>query len=268
MGTITKALELMNFFSRHKPEIGLTDFVRLAGRDKATVHRHLTELLENGYLEQHPQTRAYRLGPAILRLSGVREATHPVRSVLRPIVTQIAQSVGELTHVSLLQGQTLSPVYHADPQVHATQVAFDEAETLPLHATASGIATLAYSDASFVSEILSQDLRDITGQTITDPQAIRDLLHQTRQNGFSALGKAFDLEVTSVAAPLFGPEGNVIGAVSIAIPNLRESPEKQTEICQHLAHAQAWITGSLGGVSPPMYRNIRSDHDPAPKRPT
>ena len=73
MGTITKALELLNLFSRTKPEIGLMEFARLSGRDKATVHRHLTELEENGFVEQHPQTRAYRLGPAILRLTAVRE---------------------------------------------------------------------------------------------------------------------------------------------------------------------------------------------------
>ena len=103
MGTITKALELLNFFSRSRPEIGLGEFVRLSGRDKATVHRHLVELEANGFLDQHPDTRAYRLGPALLRLSGVREITHPVRSVLRPIVTQMADDLGELVHVSLIQ---------------------------------------------------------------------------------------------------------------------------------------------------------------------
>ena len=128
MGTITKALDLLNFFAKQKPEIGLTEFVRLVNRDKATVHRHLTELMENGFLEQNPVTRAYRLGPAILRLSGVREATHPLRSVLRPIVEDIARQVGELTHVSLLQGDVLSPALHFDPMTHGTQVAFDGVE--------------------------------------------------------------------------------------------------------------------------------------------
>ncbi|NJO36356.1 MAG: helix-turn-helix domain-containing protein [Rhizobiales bacterium] len=146
MGTITKALDLLNVFSRSNPELGLGDVVRLTGRDKATVHRHLVELQQNGFLEQHPKTRAYRLGPALLRLSGVREATHPFRQLIRPVVTQLADQVGELAHASLLQGTRLSPAFHADPERHGTRVRFDEAEMLPLHATSSGLAVLAFAD--------------------------------------------------------------------------------------------------------------------------
>ena len=90
MGTITKALDLLTHFSAARPEIGLSQFVRLSGRDKATVHRHLTELEANGYLEQNPVSRAYRLGPALLRLAAVREAASPTRDLLRPIVADLA----------------------------------------------------------------------------------------------------------------------------------------------------------------------------------
>ena len=102
------------------------------GGDKATVHRHLSELEQNGFLEQHPVTRAYRLGPAILRLSAVRETTNPLRSVVRPIILELSNEVGELVHFSLLQGLNLSPVHNADPRIHGTQVFFEEAELLPL----------------------------------------------------------------------------------------------------------------------------------------
>jgi len=80
MGTISKALDLLGHFSSTRSQIGLTEFVTLTRRDKATVHRHLSELEQNGFLEQHPQTRAYRLGPALLRLAAVREAAFPMRA--------------------------------------------------------------------------------------------------------------------------------------------------------------------------------------------
>ena len=104
MGTVTKALELLDHFSALRSEIGLGDFVRLTGRDKATVHRHLAELEQNGFLEQDAVSRAYRIGPALLRLAAVREAAFPVRRLLRPIVTDLAEAVGELAHATLLQG--------------------------------------------------------------------------------------------------------------------------------------------------------------------
>lgn len=251
MGTITKALDLLNYFSKQKPEIGLTDFVRLVNRDKATVHRHLTELAENGFLEQNPVTRAYRLGPAILRLSGVREATHPVRSVLRPIVEDVARQVGELTHVSLLQGDVLSPALHFDPMIHGTQVAFDESEVLPMHATSSGLAFLAYADPDLTGRIFERPLTKYADGTITTVSELRAVLDEVRRSGTASQDRAFDAEVCSQGAPIFGVDGQVVGAVSIALPAVRDTAAKREEVHDALCDAMIRITHQLGGHLPP-----------------
>lgn len=259
MGTITKALEMLGLFSRTSPEIGLSEFVRLSGREKATVHRHLVELEQNGFLEKNPLTRAYRLGPAILRLSSVREATHPVRSLLRPIVTQLANDTGELAHVSLLQGDQLSPVFHYDPQCHGTQVHFDEAEMLPLHATSSGISILAFSEPEFVERMLSASLHAYTDQTLTAPDQLRAVLDHTRKTGIGNVTQAFDSEVTSQGVALFDGSGQPIGAVSVSVPSVRASNDKIESIRPILAAAAVSATRSLGGAYPhhhPLHRHI------------
>ncbi len=252
MGTISKALEMLNHFSRKTPEIGLSEFVRLTGRDKATVHRHLVELEQNGFLEQHPVTRAYRLGPAILRLTGVREATNPVRKILRPVVTALAEETGELAHASLLQGRRLSPVFHADPHAHGVQVNFDEAELLPLHATSSGLAVLAFANGKLREKVLSAKLDAFTPQTIVDPKKLSDLIDGVRQTGVSHFERTFDKEVTSRAAPIFDASGEVIGALSVAVPTVRAEPEHLRGIAVALVAAARAATRSLGGTYPDL----------------
>ena len=250
MGTITKALELLDYFSAVRSEIGLGDFVRLTGRDKATVHRHLAELEHNGFLEQDAASRAYRLGPALLRLAAVREAAFPVRRLLRPIVTDLAEAVGELAHATLLQGDMLSPVFHADPQRHGTQVSFDEAEKLPLHATASGLAVLAFAGDDLVDRVLGQTLAALTSMTITDPGILRQLMAEVRRTGSSQIDSAFDKEVASQGAPLFGQGGQVIGAMSVAVPRARATPQTLAGITPKLQAAARAATRSLGGRYP------------------
>ncbi len=250
MGTITKALELLNFFSRSRPALGLGDFVRLSHRDKATVHRHLVELAENGFLEQNPETRAYRLGPAILRLTAVREATMPMRSLVAPVVADLANEVGELVHFSLLQGEQLSPVLHTDPGRHGTQVHFDEAEVLPLHATSSGLAVLAFAPPDLRKTVLAGPLAPFASQTITDAAALEQALDAVRASGFGVNDQGFDDEVASVAAPVFGPDGNVIGALGIAVPFARMTEAKRTEISNLLPGGVARITTATGGTIP------------------
>lgn len=249
MGTISKALDLLDLFSATRPEIGLVDFTRLTGRDKATVHRHLVELAQNGFLEQNAATRAYRLGPALLRLAALREAAFPMRKLLLPIVTALADATGELVHASLLQGDQLSPVVHADPSLHGIRVNFDPSERLPLHATSSGLAVLAFGPPTLADRILSRPLTHHTGQTITDPAHLRDLLRQTRLNGFARLEGAFDAEVTSQGAPLYDDTG-IIGALSVAVPSVRATPEKLAEIASRLTTAARDASRSLGGLAP------------------
>jgi DNA-binding IclR family transcriptional regulator len=250
MGTITKALDLLSLFTADRAEIGLGEFVRLTGRDKATVHRHLTELHENGFLEQHPTTRAYRLGPAILRLAALRETLFPVRRLLQPLVTELSQTTGELAHASLLQGDALSPVAHADPHTHGIQVHFDPAEMLPMHATSSGLAVLAFLPERDQTRILNAPLKAHTSRTITDPGRLRAQIEQTRQTGLARVESGFDEDVHSMGTPLFGEEGRVIGAMAIAVPVVRAKDDRLGQMAAEL-HAMAdRATRSLGGTRP------------------
>jgi len=50
MGTVSKALSLLNYFSRSQSHIGLSEMARLTGMNKTTVHRMLTELQDQGFV--------------------------------------------------------------------------------------------------------------------------------------------------------------------------------------------------------------------------
>ena len=46
MSTVGKAVSLLELFTLHEPEIGLSDLARRAGLDKATARRLLMALLQ------------------------------------------------------------------------------------------------------------------------------------------------------------------------------------------------------------------------------
>jgi hypothetical protein len=80
MSSVIKALDLLSHFSASQPEIGLSQLCRIAKRDKATTYRHLQALEVTGFIEQNSATKHYRLGPAVLQLAEIREATVPRKS--------------------------------------------------------------------------------------------------------------------------------------------------------------------------------------------
>ena len=86
-----KALKLLSYFSESRPEIGLTEFKRLTGHDKGTVHRYLSDLRNGGFLEQNETTKAYSLGPALVRLAHVRNATNPILNIVADVLRPLSQ---------------------------------------------------------------------------------------------------------------------------------------------------------------------------------
>jgi DNA-binding IclR family transcriptional regulator len=95
MGTVSKALELLDFFSIARPLIGLSDLARLADLNKATCFRLVSELCDFGLIEQVGTAREYRLGPSLLRLAALREAQVPTRDAAMPTLQALAAKTGE-----------------------------------------------------------------------------------------------------------------------------------------------------------------------------
>ncbi len=251
MGTVSKALTLLAYFNHGRLEIGLSDLTRLSGMNKATVYRLMAELQSAGFVEQVDGARSYRLGPQVLRLAALREASVPILSASRRVLRELSEETGETTHLSLLQGDQLASLSHAYSPRNATKVMMEDAEVLTFHGTASGLAVLAYSDAGFVDAVLTQPLTARTAHTQTDPAAIRAELLEVRQTGLAQSVGGFEAEVHSHAVPIFGPDRAVLGALAVAAPTSRMTDAQRTAIPRALRAAGLALTERIGGACPP-----------------
>lgn len=180
----------------------------------------------------------------------MREKTFPARDAVAPIVRSLSNELGELVHMSLLQGGMLSPLYHYDVGAHGVHVHYDEGEMLPLHATASGIAVLAYSAPDFVQEFLGKPLPQITPKTPTNTEDLLGMIKRVHSQGYGEVSKTFDKDVASFAVPIFDSEQRVIGALAVAIPAARSNREKKREIVAALKRAGNAVTQAFGGITP------------------
>ncbi len=251
MSTIEKALGLLEHFSAERPEIGLSEFKTLTGVDKGTLHRHLTALRNCGYLEQHHTTRAYRLGPAIIRLSNVREKTVPLVKTVESYIERIAENVQELAHAALPEKKGMTSIYAADVGSHGTRVSFDESEILPFHATSSGIAVLAFSSDSFVKTALSKQPVRYTESTATSVEDIQALLTEARATGIATANQSFEKEVVSYAVPFFDYSGESMGSLAIATPASRMDATLANKCITELVRAGLNLSRDLNGKIPP-----------------
>ncbi len=258
MSTVEKALSLLEHFSSQRPEIGLSDFKRLTRFDKGTTHRYLSSLKECGFLEQNPATKAYRLGPAVIRLSAVREKTVPLANTVSPYVDALAAELHELVHAALPQANGMSVLYYVDGGNSGTRVAFDEAEVLPFHATSSGIAQLAFGPAERRAQVLSKGLSKFTEHTPVSPEETLGYVKRAQAVGYASADQSFETDVSSVAVPFFDHRGEAIGTIAVATPSARMTADMRTEIIERLTRASKDLTAALGGRVPEQFLQSQS----------
>lgn len=258
MGTASKALSLLNYFSRAQSQIGLSDLARLSGMNKATTYRLMGELADHGFVEQVGAGREYRLGPAFLRLAALREKAVPMRELALAELTKLSNLTGETSHMSLLNGEVLSNLAYSYAHKHGTIVMMEDAEVLELHSTGSGLAVLAFSPAAFVDAVLNKPLVARTTETVTNPDAIRALLPKIRQRGMAQSVGGYEEDVYSHAVPIFDAGSHCIGAMAVAAPVSRMTDELRALIQTELALAARRTTRVLGGFPPDNFPIFKS----------
>lgn len=248
MSSATKALTLLSYFSTARPEIGLSQLCRIAKRDKATTYRHLQALENAGFVEQNPLTKHYRLGPAVMHLAQVREATVPRKASARSALEALADATGETAHVTVLSGCNLHALDDCESPHHGTRAVID-ISVFPLHATASGLCALAFGPETLF-DFAASDLSRFTQKTLTSGEDLGRLIETIRDSGFSHANQSYEAEIYGIAAPVFDHTGLLAGAISVASVASRFTPRLEETILSELVIAAREISRNWGGVIP------------------
>ncbi len=246
MGTVSKAMTLLETFSVASAELGLTDLARAVAFDKATTLRLLRSLAGHGMVEQIAGSKRYRLGPAILRLARIREANFPLVEAARPVLEDLSRQTGESCHVTEASAEFMISVLVADGS-KAIRVILTEGQRLPFHCTASGLAYLAFGPSEAKERVLRKPLKRLTPKTVVRAIELRKLIEATRVQGYAMAAGTYDVEAVSVAAPVCDANGVAFGSVSVATPAARMSEAVLLRHSAAVASAARDITRKLGG---------------------
>jgi IclR family transcriptional regulator, acetate operon repressor len=249
MKTIDKAMLLLGLFTTETPEFRLADIARTADIDKVTAHRILNSLVAGGLLEQHPETKKYRLGTAILRLARIRETAFPMVSVLQPILDALAETAGESAHAALASEAGLTTIALCEPN-RSTRVWIDPTQVLPFRGTASGVAYLAHlPEAEAEALLLRLPAKRYTEETPSD-SVLRDRMEEARRLGCARSFGGLETDVASFAAPVFDWHGKVIATVAVACVRSRIDDSREPHLIAEVLRAAAEATRAFGGKAP------------------
>jgi DNA-binding IclR family transcriptional regulator len=114
--------------------------------------------------------------------------------------------------------------------------------TVDFHTTAVGKVLVAYGAA----ELPAGPLPRTAPGTVVDRAALEAEFERIRPERFAVAVDELEPGLTALAAPVHGPTGDVIAALSVSGPTLRLDPERIEELRPVLTREAAALSARLG----------------------
>ena len=211
---------------------------------RSMAHRVLAELVECGYVRQEGELSPYR--PTITLASlGLAYLGHTgITRLVQPILEELAYSTGELVRLSLVKENRLVWIGMVQGARGGLRydASSDPGEEVCLFCSSNGYAWLScLTDERALEYVSRQGWGDPACYGPNAPRNIQeflDRLKETRKKGYATIHDGYELGVSAIGAPFFySLDHRPIGAVSIAGPSSRLTPEKLEELSPALLAA-------------------------------
>lgn len=249
------ALDVLETVAFSQEELGVTQIADRLGLTKGSVHRHLSTLVERGYLKQNMQTARYSIGAKSRILA---------RAAPEVDLIQIAEGPMRDLRDSLGQTVVLSSMSPRGALVHFTvsstspiEIGVRPGSELSFASSAQGRVLLAYSPRPFQERILARDIERLTSRTITDRDLLDAELAKIVKQGFSSAPEETLLGINAVASPIFDEHDTIIASVAVvgSIQHLPAEPSQQ--IIAALKECAEQISRRMGHGRPAAHQQPR-----------
>jgi len=259
----SKVFAILNAFVPGESRLTLSEISRRAGLPLPTTHRLVGQLIRLGGIERE-DGRTYRIGIRLWEIGSLA----PIRGGLRELAMPFMEDLYEATHENIqlavldeLEAMVIEKISGRASVRIVTRVG----GRLPLHATGVGKVLLAHAPTEVLGQVLAEGLKRYTWKTIVDPDLLLADLELVRQRGYSFTRDEMTEGALSVGAPIFGPEQEVVAALSVVVDSRVGDPDRLAAALRTAARGMArQVIDSWDRIEPLVLPAMSSTSSPPP----
>lgn len=242
--SVERALDILEFLSRSEDELGVSEIGEATGLAAGTVHRLLGTLASRGYIHKNAQTRRYGLGLKSLTMAiTTRERLAPLAL---PFLEELMRVSQESANLAILEGNAMMYIEQVSPPSRMLRIFTEPGNRVPLHSSGTGKVLLAYQPPRLIDFIVGRaGLTRQTATTITDPGQLRSELRNIRRDGYAVDHGEQEEGVRCLAAPVFGPDGEIFASISLSGPASRLNKRRIEGLVPDLKRIAANLSQAL-----------------------
>jgi DNA-binding IclR family transcriptional regulator len=241
-----RALRILDAVKDSADGLSLSEISRRAGVPLTTAHRIVSELHAWGALERDA-SGAYQIGLRLWELATVAPRSVGLQRVALPFMQDLFETTHRGVHLAIREKDQVVFV----ESFLSRETATDRARVgvhYELPATAIGLVLLAHAPHSLQEEVLTGSLVLPRWHRPVTERELRQTLAHVRRSGYATT--PIREEYLSVAAPIYGPGGAVVAALSLILPIAEPYGPR-------LAHLQGTARGISRALGSPQGRGTR-----------
>jgi IclR family transcriptional regulator, acetate operon repressor len=226
--------------------LGFAELLDGTGMSRASLHRTLAEMTENGFLVQPTQREEYGLGPILRSAAALAAAVSGVVDIARPHMERLRDECRETVVLAELHGAFVVPVARADG-LHEMRMTQQVGKRYAAHAGATGKVLLAHLPAEELEALLGDaELERLTSDTTTDRSTLESDLRRIADAGVAVTHGERVPDAVAISAPVFDASGRAAAALTISGVASRYEPERVEEDSAAVKRYAEAISKDLG----------------------
>ncbi|MFJ6756666.1 MULTISPECIES: IclR family transcriptional regulator [unclassified Streptomyces] len=214
---------------------------------KSTALRLLRTLDEHGFVYRQPDGR-YRLGSKLFALAAEAMENLDVREIAHPHLVELNRATGHTVHLALHQDDEVVYVDKVDSR-YPVRMYSRIGRPVPL--TVAAVAKLLLADLPEAERrALAERIEypRYTPRSTPDAAAFLRELDLVREQGWATDLGGHEESVNCLGAPVHGPDGRVVAALSVSAPGVVVSADGLLELLPQVLRTADAISQDYSGA--------------------
>lgn len=236
-----RGLSILALFDIEHPEWCLNDMCARTGMSKTTAYRMVRTLEAKEFVAYDGKMERYHLGKATIPGAYLTMSYVGFVRAAHPFLEELGEMTGETVELTVGSAEG-AVVVDEMATTHPFRLNRPTGRILTSMANSSFRLHVAFRSVAEQRKILSAVQRQLTPNTLTDPDEIIQRMTAERSEGLAYDTEEQDLGVCAVSAPVFDRDGSVKAVLTVVAPAERFGAKEKRRKAEALKAAAERMT--------------------------
>lgn len=226
VGSVHVGLDILEMLANTDNEMGVTEIAQRISMAKASVFRHLSTLVDRGYLLQNPKTNRYHIGARFFLLSRAAPKKFDLVAIAKDAMENLRDRLGQTIVISLPSVRSVVVLATVRSE-NVIEIGVRPGSELSLHASAQGKIALAYGSPALWKQIPTGELPRLTEKTITSRRVLQREIETVKKQGWAVVLGEGVAGINTIAVPIIDLDRALMATLAI-VGSMQFVAAKQT----------------------------------------